>query len=183
MKVRVKLGDITEEDVDAIVNAAHEHLMGGGGVDGAIHRAAGPGLMQECLMIDGPNSGYGMKIRCPIGEAKITIGCNLPAKHIIHTVGPRCVNGIAKEQDRIDLYNCWYNSLELCRKNGLKSISFSSIATGAHCFPVDVAAKVASLAIVEHFKKETTLEEVNVVCFDTDTQMAYASYFFGERDE
>jgi len=172
MKVNVKMGDIAEEAVDVIVNAAHEYLLGGGGVDGAIHRAAGPGLLQECMQIE-EKEIKGDTIRCDTGEVHITKGYNLPAKHVIHTVGPRCVNGVAGPEQQVGLRNCWRNSLKIAKEHGLKSISFPSIATGAFMFPLDQAATIAVEAVSSHAAAGTTLEEVNIVCFSGEDKAVY----------
>ncbi len=136
--IRVWQGDITTLKVDAIVNAANETLLGGGGVDGAIHRAAGPGLLAECRRIGG----------CPTGQARITGGHDLPARHVIHTVGPVWRGGDADE-DAL-LASAYRNSLQLARDHGLTSIAFPAISTGVYGFPPDRAARIAITTVAEH---------------------------------
>lgn len=153
VKLILKVGDITEEDVDAIVNAANPTLLGGGGVDGAIHRKGGPKILEECKKIGG----------CRPGEAVITTGGNLKAKFVIHTVGPIWHGGNNKE-DEI-LKNAYLNSLKIAKSNNLKTISFPSISTGAYGYPVELASKVALSAIVEFLKKEDFFLEIRMVLF------------------
>ena len=129
--VELVQGDITQQDADAIVNAANTSLLGGGGVDGAIHRAGGPAILDECKRLNG----------CPTGEAKITTGGNLTARHVIHTVGPIYRNGKSGEPDL--LASCYRRSMEVAVENGLKTVAFPSISTGVYGYPFDEAAKIA----------------------------------------
>ena len=155
--------DITKIDyVDAIVNAANESLLGGGGVDGAIHRAAGPQLLDECRTLHG----------CPTGEAKLTKGYNLPVGYVIHTVGPIWHNGAAGEE-RL-LASCYYNSLKLVIENGFHSVAFPSISTGVYGYPVDLAAKTAVRTVLRFAENEqSSIERVIWACFDDRTLEAY----------
>ncbi|SEM12311.1 O-acetyl-ADP-ribose deacetylase (regulator of RNase III), contains Macro domain [Butyrivibrio sp. ob235] len=154
-------GDITKLKVDAIVNAANSSLLGGGGVDGAIHRAAGPELLNECRTLNG----------CRTGEAKITGGYNLPAKHVIHTVGP-IYSGSAS--DPKDLRNCYWNSLELAKKNDLHSIAFPGISTGVYGYPKKEAAKVALAAVNDWIAENVGYEiEITIVNFSEEDYLIY----------
>jgi O-acetyl-ADP-ribose deacetylase (regulator of RNase III) len=155
-------GDITDQDTDAIANAANSGLRGGGGVDGAIHRAGGPDIMKECRTIGG----------CPTGSAVITTAGNLKAKHVIHAVGPIWRGGGSGERDL--LAGAYRTCLELARKHELQSISFPSISTGVYGYPVGDAAKVALSAAVEHLKGDTSVKRVLFVLFDEGTFDAYA---------
>lgn len=154
-------GDITAQKVDAIVNAANTSLLGGGGVDGAIHRAAGPELLQECRKLNG----------CKTGEAKITEGYRLPAKKVIHTVGPIWHGGVNGEDEL--LASCYRNSLRIAQENDMKSIAFPSISTGVYRFPIERAAKIAICEINTFLKIDKNIEKVAMVCFDDKTYQAY----------
>ena len=161
--IHLTQGDITAQHVDAIVNAANTSLLGGGGVDGAIHRAAGPKLLEACRALGG----------CPTGEARITPGFNLPAKWVIHTVGPVWHGGEKGEADL--LAACYLNSLALAAENGVKSIAFPSISTGAYRFPVERAARIAVDTTKAALAAYPGIEEVRFVCFDAATRSAYAA--------
>jgi len=157
-KTRLTLiqGDITEQETEAIVNAANTTLLGGGGVDGAIHRAGGLTILEECKKIRAKQG------ECPTGEAAITTGGNLKAKYVIHTVGPVWSGGKRKEDTL--LHNAYKNSLSLAKDKGIRSLSFPSISTGAYGFPIERAAEVA-LSTVRNFLKGYTFEEVRFVLF------------------
>ena len=159
-KFTIKLGDITKEKVDAIVNAANTTLLGGGGVDGAIHRVAGPALDVACARVHG----------CPTGEARITPGFELPAHYVIHTPGPIWQGG--NHNEAILLANSYRNSLELAIKNGCQTIAFPSISTGVYAYPLEEAAKVAVKTIKTVLEQYPQLE-VTMVCFDLQTYQAY----------
>lgn len=159
--IKYHLGDITKLKVDAIVNAANCSLLGGGGVDGAIHRAAGPGLLNECRALNG----------CRTGEAKITGGYNLPATHVIHTVGP-IYSGSAS--DAQNLRNCYWNSLEVAKENGLHSIAFPGISTGVYGYPKKAAANIALAAVKEWLESNSGYEmEVTIVNFSEEDYLIY----------
>lgn len=162
-RISIIIGDITRQDTDAIVNAANTSLLGGGGVDGAIHRAAGRELLEECKTLNG----------CRTGEAKITKGYNLKARFVIHTVGPVWNGGKYGEEEK--LVNCYKNSLFLAVKNNLKSISFPSISTGVYRFPVDRASEIALREISNFLKGNQSLQNVVIVCFDKKTYDTYTS--------
>jgi O-acetyl-ADP-ribose deacetylase (regulator of RNase III) len=158
-RVVVKIGDITREPVDAIVNAANSSLMGGGGVDGAIHRAGGPQIKKECEAIRRSHYPSGL----PTGQAVITTAGKMPAKHVIHTVGP-VYSGGGAEKARL-LAACYQNSLKLASETALKTIAFPAISTGIYGYPPDAAAQVSSQAIEERLKADGSLQEVRLVFF------------------
>jgi len=149
--------DITTLEVDAIVNAANETLLGGGGVDGAIHRAAGPELLAECKSIGG----------CPTGEAKLTAGYNLPAKYVIHTVGPVWRGGSVNEKTL--LANCYQHSLEIARDNDVNEIAFPAISTGGYRFPGELAAEIATRTVAIFLKQSEPPKKVIFCCFGADS--------------
>ena len=146
-------GDITRQKVDAIVNAANERLRGGGGVDGAIHRAAGPKLLEECIQIDG----------CPTGEARITKGYQLPARYVIHTVGPVWQSGSQGEPEI--LASCYRKSLELAAANGVRTIAFPGISTGIYGYPLEAATRVALTTVKRCLADLPGIEEIRFVTF------------------
>jgi O-acetyl-ADP-ribose deacetylase (regulator of RNase III) len=152
-RMEVIEGDVTRQDVDAIVNAANTTLLGGGGVDGAIHRAAGPKLLEECRKLGG----------CATGDAKITSGYQLPARWVIHTVGPIWHGGRRREDEM--LASCYRKSLALAAKNRLKTIAFPCISTGAYGFPIERATRIAVREVKAFLAKNTTVEKVIFVCF------------------
>ena len=158
-RVIVKVGDITKEAVHAIVNAANGTLMGGGGVDGAIHRAGGPAILEECREIRRVRFPDGL----PTGQAVITTAGRMPAKHVIHTVGP--VYGSGGEAKSQLLAACYANSLALAVENGLRSIAFPAISTGVYGYPMDEAAVVSSTTIEQFLQNETTLENIHLIFF------------------
>jgi O-acetyl-ADP-ribose deacetylase (regulator of RNase III) len=153
-KIEIYKGDITKLNVDAIVNAANTSLLGGGGVDGAIHRAAGPELLEYNRKLGG----------CPTGEAKISPGFNLPAKHVISTVGPVWSGGNRNEDEL--LANCYKNSLAVAVENNIRTIAFPSISTGVYHFPVERASKIAVKEVKGFLEKNPTIEKVIFVFFD-----------------
>jgi len=165
--IAVIQGDITQQKVDAIVNAANRSLLGGGGVDGAIHRAAGARLLAECRQLDG----------CATGEAKITQGYNLPADWVIHTVGPVWQGGKHRE-DEI-LARCYRNCLALAEQYEICSLAFPAISTGAYGFPMERAAKIAVTEVKQFLKQATSLKQILFVCFG---ESAYNSYTAAIRE-
>ena len=162
-RIEIKQGDITRLEVDAIVNAANTSLLGGGGVDGAIHRAAGPGLLDECRSIGG----------CPTGEARITSGYNLPAKYVIHTVGP-VYSG--RSQDRTLLTGCYQNSLKLAVDNKIASIAFPAISCGVYGYPIEDACKIAVDTTCIFLKSNPSIEKVIFILFSTGDVQIYETY-------
>ncbi len=160
-RIQIKISDITKEHVDAIVNAANASLLGGGGVDGAIHRAGGPRLLEECRSLGG----------CKTGQAKITNGYNLPTKYVIHTVGP-VWHGGRKNEDQL-LATCYTNSLKIAKDHGLKTIAFSAISTGVYRFPIDRAAKIAIKTIKAFLVNNPEIDKVVFVCFSRDVYDSY----------
>jgi len=164
-KINLVRGDITKLNTDAIVNAANSSLMGGGGVDGAIHRAGGPAILDECRKIIARQGS------CKTGEAVITTGGKLPARFVIHTVGPVWNNG--KNNEAVKLAACYTNSLQLAVENELKSIAFPNISTGIYGYPKQEAAMVAVNAVLEFLEKGSGIEQVLFVCFDEENHSIY----------
>lgn len=164
-KISIVEGDITKQEVDAIVNAANNSLLGGGGVDGAIHRAAGPELLEETRQIGG----------CPTGEARVSKGYRLPAKWVIHTVGPIWRGGNRNEEQL--LASCYRNSLKAAVDLGAKTVAFPSISTGAYGFPLERATEIALGETMEFLKGDETLEKVIFVCFGERALKTYKETF------
>jgi len=162
-RLSIVQGDITTQAVDAIVNAANNSLLGGGGVDGAIHHEAGPGLLEECRTLGG----------CETGGAKITKGYNLPAEFVVHTVGPIWQDGNHNE-DKL-LATCYRNCFALARKHSIGTIAFPSISTGVYRFPIERASRIALHEIIQELETNTNLKRVIIVCFDRGTYEAYIS--------
>ena len=168
--LRVWQGDITTLAVDAIVNAANTSLLGGGGVDGAIHRAAGPELLDECRLIGG----------CNTGDAKITLGYELPARHVIHTVGPRWHGGSEGEADL--LASCYRRSLEVAREHGLRTIAFPAISTGVYGYPVEAAADIAAATVTSWVAEHPdALDEIILVTFGDAATKTFESALAAKR--
>jgi len=163
MKLSLLQGDITKVEADAIVNAANTSLLAGGGVDGAIHRAGGPEILEECMKIRARQGG------CKVGEAVITTAGNLPATHVIHTVGPRWNNGESAEPEK--LANCYHNVLRLAEAAGVTTLALPNISTGIYRFPKEHAAAIA-LATVKAYEGQLP-EEVIFVCFDDENYEIY----------
>ena len=161
LRLKILRGDITQQKVDAIVNAANRALLGGGGVDGAIHRAAGPALLEECRTLGG----------CPTGTSRITKGYRLPARHVIHTVGPVWEGGGANEDEL--LASCYRSCFALLEEYGLHSIAFPAISCGVYGFPIDRAAVIAVREIKAILEQNEEVERVLVVCFGEDVYEAY----------
>lgn len=163
MKIELILGDITTMQIDAIVNAANSSLMGGGGVDGAIHRAGGPQILKECKMIRARQGA------CEVGQAVITSGGELPAKFVIHTVGPIWRQGDPKQAEM--LKNCYFNSLKLASENGLRTIAFPNISTGVYGYPLREAAEIAIKAVSG--SEFPGIDKVIFVCFNQENYDLY----------
>jgi len=170
METRIHLifGDITKLSVDAIVNAANSSLMGGGGVDGAIHRAGGPAILDECREIVARHG------RCETGQAVITSGGNLPAKFVIHTVGPVWHGGSKNEADL--LRNAYLNSLKLAVENGVETIAFPNISTGVYGFPKKKAAEIAVRTVAKFLSENEQIKQVYFVCFDQENYEQYLQF-------
>jgi O-acetyl-ADP-ribose deacetylase (regulator of RNase III) len=173
-RVEVVEGDITRQRVEAIVNAANSTLLGGGGVDGAIHRVAGPELLEECRTLGG----------CETGQAKITKGYRLAAKWVIHTVGPVWRGGDHEESEL--LCSCYRSCFESAQKHGIRSLAFPSISTGAYGFPMERAARLAVKETLKALKEDPELDKVLLVCFGYESQNVYSSVLreaFSEQKE
>lgn len=166
-RIEIVHGDITKQEVDAIVNAANSSLMGGGGVDGAIHRAGGPAILEECKKIIAKEGS------CPTGHAVITTGGNLAARFVIHTVGPVWNGGRSHEAEK--LCNCYRNSLSLAIDKKLQTIAFPNISTGVYGYPKKEASKIAVQTISEFLSTDSFIKKVYFVCFDEENFSLYQS--------
>lgn len=169
-RVLVKVGDITAEAVDAMVNAANSTLMGGGGVDGAIHRRGGPLILEECKKIHRAQYPDGL----PAGEAVATCAGLLPAKFVIHTVGPVWSGGKKKESETLG--NCYVRSLECAENLGCQTIAFPALSTGVYRFPKDRAAEVSSMAIRDFLRKHSVMKEIRLVFFSSDDAATFVEH-------
>ena len=161
--IEIRRGDITQIELDAIVNAANRSLLGGGGVDGAIHRAAGPELLTECRSIGG----------CPTGEARITSGYNLPARYVIHTVGP--VYSSTPQDSRL-LTQCYLNSLKLASDHNLTSVAFPAICCGLYGYPINEACKIAIDSTCNFLTSDTSLKKIIFILFSSENYNTYTDY-------
>ena len=166
-RIEIVEGDITAQRVDAIVNAANTSLLGGGGVDGAIHRVAGPGLLEECRSLGG----------CPTGEARTTKGYKLPARWVIHTVGPVWRGGDSGEEGL--LRSCYRNSLALAVEHGVKTIAFPAVSTGAYGYPLEQATRIAITETTAFLKGDESIERVVFVCFGRQVYETYLAVVAG----
>ena len=160
-KIKIVQGDITKEDVDVVVNAANRSLLGGGGVDGAIHRAAGPDLLEECRTLGG----------CETGDAKITKGYRLKARHVIHTVGPVYKGGTKEEPEKLS--DCYRRSLEIASENGLKSLAFPAISCGVYGYPIEEACRIAIQTVMDYCGSHPEIQGVHFVLFSEKDLAVY----------
>lgn len=170
-KIEVYHGDITKVACDAVINAANKRLLGGGGVDGAIHRAGGKEILKECREIGG----------CPVGKAVLTTAGNLPAKYVIHTVGP-VWHGGNYEEDKL-LKNCYINSLTLALAYDIRVIAFPNISTGVYRFPKERAAKIAIKSVKEFIEENSGIEKIIFVCYNQRNYELYKKILYNEKDQ